>query len=634
MRVTRRARTLVIGVALLSAGAALPSPAGAAVIFNSADTAATTAYFSTPERLLAGDADSVRDTYSVTGGVMTLVSVPGTGAAGPASDAFASSMSPDGSTFVFSTSERLVGADTDSSVDLYKRSGGTTSLVSAPGAGASGAPQTATFKRLSADGGTVVFETSEALVGADTDALNDVYQSSGGTTALVSVPGAGSSGSPQGMTFAAMSADGSRIFFHTTENFIGADSDGLLDAYERSGVTTSLVTAPGVGASGPAASSTVAQVSSDGARAYFHTSESLVTSDTDSEHDLYERSGGTTTLVSEPGVGASGPLAGASFGGASDDGTKIFFESPENLVAADTDGVTDTYQRAAGATTLVSAPGVGASGPANDIEYLDNSGDGSIVIFETAESMVTADADGLDDIYRSSGGSTTLVSAEGLGASGPFEDVDFSRASDDGTRVYFDTDQNMVAADSDGDQDVYEASGGGITLITAPGIGAAGPSFGISLNATAADGSRFIIATPERLTGSDLDADSDLYERAAGVTTLLTGEPGPPFGAPPVTTLTGSAPTFSFSSDEAGSVFECSLDSAPFSACASPQTLTGLGVGSHTFAVRAIDPVGNVDPTPATASFTVDPPATPPKKCKKGRKLKKGKCVKKKRKRK
>jgi hypothetical protein len=49
MRVTRRARTLVIGVALLSAGAALPSPAGAAVIFNSADTAATTAYFSTPE---------------------------------------------------------------------------------------------------------------------------------------------------------------------------------------------------------------------------------------------------------------------------------------------------------------------------------------------------------------------------------------------------------------------------------------------------------------------------------------------------------------------------------------------------------------------------------------------------------
>jgi hypothetical protein len=58
-------------------------------------------------------------------------------------------------------------------------------------------------------------------------------------------------------------------------------------------------------------------------------------------------------------------------------------------------------------------------------------------------------------------------------------------------------------------------------------------------------------------------------------------------------------------------------------------------VGSHTFAVRAIDPVGNVDPTPATASFTVDPPAAPaPKKCKKGRKLKKGKCVKKKRKRK
>src|SRR5215203_4339174 len=34
-------------------------------------------------------------------------------------------------------------------------------------------------------------------------------------------------------------------------------------------------------------------------------------------------------------------------------------------------------------------------------------------------------------------------------------------------------------------------------------------------------------------------------------------------------------------------------------------SLTGLGAGSHTFYVRAVDQANNVDPTPASQSFTV-----------------------------
>lgn len=86
---------------------------------------------------------------------------------------------------------------------------------------------------------------------------------------------------------------------------------------------------------------------------------------------------------------------------------------------------------------------------------------------------------------------------------------------------------------------------------------------------------------------------------------------------PPETTIT-AGPTgttgpagvsFSFSSSEAGT-FECSLDSGSFAACSSPQPYSGLAGGSHTFRVRSIDSVGNVDPTPATQTWTVD--ATPP----------------------
>ena len=52
--------------------------------------------------------------------------------------------------------------------------------------------------------------------------------------------------------------------------------------------------------------------------------------------------------------------------------------------------------------------------------------------------------------------------------------------------------------------------------------------------------------------------------------------------------------------------FECQLDAQPFVACASPATFTGLAEGTHKLAVRAVDGVGKVDPTPATVEWTVD----------------------------
>ncbi|MFN8149752.1 MAG: hypothetical protein U0R24_01320 [Solirubrobacterales bacterium] len=61
--------------------------------------------------------------------------------------------------------------------------------------------------------------------------------------------------------------------------------------------------------------------------------------------------------------------------------------------------------------------------------------------------------------------------------------------------------------------------------------------------------------------------------------------------------------SFAFSSDESGS-FECALDKASFSPCASPLTLKAKK-GRHTFSVRAVDAAGNTDATPATAGFTI-----------------------------
>jgi hypothetical protein len=80
----------------------------------------------------------------------------------------------------------------------------------------------------------------------------------------------------------------------------------------------------------------------------------------------------------------------------------------------------------------------------------------------------------------------------------------------------------------------------------------------------------------------------------------------------PAATTTATSASFAFTSNEAGSSFECKLDAAGWSSCATPKAYTGVSVGSHQFSVRAIDAAKNVDTTPATQGWTVEAVTLPP----------------------
>lgn len=62
---------------------------------------------------------------------------------------------------------------------------------------------------------------------------------------------------------------------------------------------------------------------------------------------------------------------------------------------------------------------------------------------------------------------------------------------------------------------------------------------------------------------------------------------------------------FAFTSNEAASRFQCSLDGGKFRACKSPRRYRNLRPGRHVFRVRAIDAAGNVDRTPVKRRFEV-----------------------------
>ena len=76
------------------------------------------------------------------------------------------------------------------------------------------------------------------------------------------------------------------------------------------------------------------------------------------------------------------------------------------------------------------------------------------------------------------------------------------------------------------------------------------------------------------------------------------------YTGPPDVTSARSA-SVSFYGTEMGSDFECALDGGPFAQCVSPFFVSSLSDGAHTVQVRAIDPAGNADPSPATRTWTV-----------------------------
>ena len=85
---------------------------------------------------------------------------------------------------------------------------------------------------------------------------------------------------------------------------------------------------------------------------------------------------------------------------------------------------------------------------------------------------------------------------------------------------------------------------------------------------------------------------------------------------PPDTTIDAAPPALTnqalahveFSATEPSS-FACTVDGGAAAPCTSPFEITVVE-GDHTFSVVATDLAGNVDPTPATAAWTVD--LTPP----------------------
>ena len=126
-------------------------------------------------------------------------------------------------------------------------------------------------------------------------------------------------------------------------------------------------------------------------------------------------------------------------------------------------------------------------------------------------------------------GRQTELASTGPLAGGP-DSMDlgfgFPDISDDGVHVVFTTDEPLVAEDGDDDRDVYERANGVTSLVSTSAAAGGVDSSAATLDDISDDGEAIFFSTSEPLTDSDRDTSSDAYVRRTGVTTLVTAGAG------------------------------------------------------------------------------------------------------------
>lgn len=337
------------------------------------------------------------------------------------------------------------------------------------------------------------------------------------TTHLVSFPDAGTP-SPT-VRFAGAAADGSRVWFTTNKaNPALGDLDARSDIYERGpGGVLRLISFPQANAASTDSAS-FGGASLDGTKVWFDTSQ-LPDGSSAVFFDAYERRADGTTRLISMGNGTNNGL----MYGANGDASRVWFWTNANDPAlGDTDNQADIYERGADGSLTLVTPGTAArvDPPASGAAAVAK--DGSRLWYETAsDNPALGDTDGVIDVYEySPTGGTRLVST---GGSAPGADALLVGASGDGTHAYFTTVEGLAGGDGNGALDIYDrASGGGVSLLSLAGGAGIRPVF----DGAAADGSRawFTTFDPSPALG-DTDIANDVYERSsAGTLRLITVE--------------------------------------------------------------------------------------------------------------
>jgi DNA-binding beta-propeller fold protein YncE len=235
--------------------------------------------------------------------------------------------------------------------------------------------------------------------------------------------------------------------------------------------------------------------------------------------------------------------------------------------------------------------------------YSASFNDDAIVRFDRAPSGALANSSCISDVNTAACGTAT---AEGLN-----QPIDVA-VSPDGASVY------AVSGQDDAVVRFDRAPGGTLSnssCIEDPEQDESCDDVGPAGEAQGLQGASGVAVSPD---GRSVYAAGTSDDAIVRFDREVPPTPPPPVGEapdtePPETQITGGPnnktkkkrATFEFSSSEPGSTFQCAVDGQTLKvACTSPYTVK-VKKGKHTFQVRAVDPAGNADATPAGDAWKV-----------------------------
>ena len=573
------------------------------------DKAGGKAVFRTAESLSSEDGDLKADFYArdLIAGSTELITVegacPGDLPFGQNCDPSYGGISPDGSHVFFETSERLSLDDTDSAQDVYGWSGGNSAELISIGPDGGNGSSTARYAKTSADGKAVYFLTTEKLDAADKDGEQDVYRNLEGTTTLISVGEEGKGNGPFLASLDWVSLEGSpeRAVFSTSEPLVSEDADSEQDVYERSGGVTRLIST-GSEPSGPSFNAAFAGAAADGSKIFFVSSERLVTQDIDSSADVYRWSASGTVLVSDSPINPDKEIS-ASPRAVSVDGSKAFFVTQERLTEGDKDSESDVYVwRETEGTLLVSTGnGLSLGPPPPTLEKtVPTSGSPST----TPAIIGQADAGAAVKIYKSSDCTGQVVAqgtaeelAAGLTVTVPVAigmTTNFSATAEaQGLSSKCSNWISYKQEDAPPPPPPGEEGGGGESGGGTGSTGGTGGSAGGTSGGSRSTG------------GGTRSSGGGSGGSTRNGTTYVTPVPRITFGPASKTRL--RRPTFRFldSTGQPGTRFFCRVDRRRWAQCTSPIKVRKLKLGRHVFTVKAVNVVGTAGVSPVKRPFKV-----------------------------
>ena len=366
-----------------------------------------------------------------------------------------------------------------------------------------------------------------------------------GTTIMVSrVTNTGSAGNGCS-SHPAVDYDGNVIGFLTTATNLGASSSAVAAAVVRNITANTLTTASVANGSGgaPATDSIGAvAISGDGTKVAFTSTNNLASVTTNGVTQVWVRDlgAGTTTLASNADGSAASPAAAAAGAPSLNEyGTEVAFTTTSQLTSASTSGVREVYLRnlQAGSTTLVSrATGSGGAAANAAAGAPSLAADANAVAFQSSATNLGDPGGQADDYVRSlTGSTTTLADTAANGTTLANAPAGAPTLSAYGDMVAFASAATNLGADPQGHMQVWlHDLSRGLVSLASPAAGGTGGANGDSTAPSLAEGGIAVAygsaASNLDPAGGDTNTTEDAYVRrvrnaeaiAAGSTVLIT----------------------------------------------------------------------------------------------------------------